>query len=130
GSPGAPWTSGHRPAYPPPWPVMSLEVARAIVGEAHGHGLIVSVHLSGPGGATLALDAGVDEWAHVPCDPIPRELAARAAAAGVRVVGTLDTLSHCPGVAANATQLGEAGVQLLYGTDLAHPDGPWGINAH
>ncbi len=22
GSPGAPWTSGHQPAYPPPWPVM------------------------------------------------------------------------------------------------------------
>ena len=36
---------------------MPLEVARAIVGEAHAHGLIVSVHLSGPGGAALALDA-------------------------------------------------------------------------
>jgi len=130
GSPGAPWTSGHQPTYPPPWPVMPLEVARAIVGEAHAHGLIVSVHLSGPKGATLALDAGADEWAHVPCDPIPRELAARAAAAGVRVLSTLDTLSHCPGVAANAIQLAEAGVQLLYGTDLAHPDVPWGINAH
>jgi imidazolonepropionase-like amidohydrolase len=130
GSPGAPWTSGHQPAYPPPWPVMSLEVARAIVGAAHAHGLIVSVHLSGPGGAALALDAGIDEWAHVPCDPIPRELADRAAAAGVQVVSTLDTLSHCAGVAANAALLGEAGVRLLYGTDLAHPDVPWGINAH
>jgi imidazolonepropionase-like amidohydrolase len=130
GSPGAPWTSGHQPAHPPPWPVMPLEVARAIVGEAHARGLIVSVHLSGPEGAALALDAGADEWAHVPCDPIPRELAARAAAAGVRVLSTLDTLSHCPGVAGNAIQLGEAGVQLLYGTDLAHPDVPWGINAH
>jgi cytosine/adenosine deaminase-related metal-dependent hydrolase len=37
GSPGA------------PWPVMSLEVARSIAGAAHAHGLIVSVHLSGPG---------------------------------------------------------------------------------
>jgi len=129
GSPGAPWASGHQPAYPPPWPVMPLEVARAIVGEAHAHGLIVSVHLSGPEGAALALDAGADEWAHVPCDPIPRALAARAAAAGVRVVSTLDTLSHCPGVAANAVQLAETGIQLLYGTDLAHPDVPWGINA-
>jgi imidazolonepropionase-like amidohydrolase len=130
GSPGAPWTSGHQPAYPPPWPVMRPEVARAIVGEAHARGLIVSVHLSGPAGAALALDAGADEWAHVPCDPIPRELATRAAAAGVRVVGTLDTLSHCPGTAANATLLAEAGISLLYGTDLAHPDVPWGINAH
>ena len=59
---GAPWTSGHQPAYPPPWPVMALGVARAIVGEAHAHGLIVSVHLSGSGGAALAQDAGADEW--------------------------------------------------------------------
>jgi imidazolonepropionase-like amidohydrolase len=130
GSPGAPWTSGHRPAYPPPWPIMQLEVARTIVGEAHARGLIVSVHLSGLEGAVLALDAGADEWAHVPCDPIPGQVAARAAAAGVRVLSTLDTLSHCTGVAANAVQLAEAGVQLLYGTDLAHPDVPWGINAH
>jgi imidazolonepropionase-like amidohydrolase len=130
GSPGAPWTSGHQPAYPPPWPVMPPEVARAIVGAAHARGLIVSVHLSGPAGAALALDAGADEWAHVPCDPIPRELATRAAAADVRVVSTLDTLSHCPGTAANATLLAEAGISLLYGTDLAHPDVPWGINAH
>src|SRR5579872_916899 len=130
GSPGAPWTTGHQPAYPPPWPVMPLEVARAIVGEAHARGLIVSVHLSGPEGVALALEAGVDEWAHVPCDPIPRELAARAAAMGVRVLSTLDTLSHGTGVAANAAQLGEAGVTVLYGTDLAHPDVPWGINAH
>ena len=127
GSPGAPWAGG--PAYPPPWPIMSLEVARAIVEEAHTHGLIVSVHLSGPEGAALALDAGVDEWAHVPCDPISRDLVARASAAGVRVVSTLDTLSHCTGVAGNARQLAEAGVQLLYGTDLAHPDVPWGTDA-
>lgn len=66
----------------------------------------------------------------MPCDPIPRELAARAAAAGVRVLSTLDTLSHCAGVAANAVQLAEVGVPLLYGTDLAHPDVTWGINAH
>jgi imidazolonepropionase-like amidohydrolase len=130
GSPGAPWTSGHQPAYPPPWPVMPPEVARAIVGEAHARGLIVSVHLSGPEGAALALDAGADEWAHVPCEPIPPGLATRAAAAGVRVVSTLDTLSHCPGVMANAAQLAGAGISLLYGTDLAHPDVPWGIDAH
>lgn len=66
----------------------------------------------------------------MPCDPIPRELAARAAAAGVRVLSTLDTLSHGTGTAANAVQPAEAGVRLLYGTDLAHPDVPWGINAH
>jgi imidazolonepropionase-like amidohydrolase len=129
GSAGAPWTGGHGLGSPPPWPIPSLEVVRAIVEEAHAHGRIVAAHLSGPQGARLALDAGVDEWAHVPCDPISPELAARAAAGGVGVVGTLDTQSHCTGVAGNAGQLVEAGVRLLYGTDLAHPDVPWGINA-
>jgi imidazolonepropionase-like amidohydrolase len=128
GSPGAPW-SGHQLGSPPPWPIPSLEVVRAIVEEAHAHGRIVSVHLSGPQGAELALDAGVDEWAHVPCEPISPELVARAAAAGVRVVSTLDTLSHCAGAADNASQLVQAGIRLLYGTDLAHPDVPWGIDA-
>jgi imidazolonepropionase-like amidohydrolase len=32
-------------------------------------------------------------------------------------------------VAENARLLVEAGIQLLYGTDMAHPDVPWGINA-
>jgi hypothetical protein len=128
GSPGAPW-SGHGLGSPPPWPIPSLEVVRAIVEEAHAHGRIVSVHLSGPQGAELALNAGVDEWAHVPCDPISADLVARAAAAGVRVVSTLDTQSHCTGVAGNASQLVQAGIRLLYGTDLAHPDVPWGIDA-
>jgi imidazolonepropionase-like amidohydrolase len=128
GSPGAPWTE-HQLGSPPPWPIPSLEVVRAIVEEAHAHGRIVSVHLSGPPGARLALDAGVDEWAHVPCEPISPELVARAAAAGVRVVSTLDTLSHCTGAANNASQLVQAGIRLLYGTDLAHTDVPWGIDA-
>ena len=44
-------------------------------------------------------------------------------------MGALDTLSHCTGVAGNARQLAEAGIQLLYGTDLAHLDVPWGIDA-
>jgi imidazolonepropionase-like amidohydrolase len=129
GSPGAPWTGAHQPTDLPPWPVLSPDVLRAIVDEAHAQGLIVAAHLSGAHGARLALDAGVDEWAHVPCDPIPHDLIARAAAAGVRVISTLDTQSHCIGVAENARLLVEAGIQLLYGTDMAHPDVPWGINA-
>ena len=47
----------------------------------------------------------------------------------MRVVSTLDTQSHCTGAAANASQLIKAGIRLLYGTDLAHPDVPWGIDA-
>ncbi len=132
GSPGAPWTGGHHGHHPPsptPWPIPSLEVVRAIVEEAHAHGLIVSTHLSGPEGARIALDAGIDEWAHVPCDLLPDDLIARAAAAGVKSISTLDTQSRCAGTAHNAHQLVKAGVRLLYGTDLAHTDVPWGIDA-
>jgi imidazolonepropionase-like amidohydrolase len=128
GSPGAPW-SEHQLGAPPPWPIPSLAVVRAIVEAAHAHGRIVAVHLSGPEGARLALDGGVDEWAHVPCEPISPELVARAAAAGVGVVSTLDTQSHCTGAADNASHLVQAGIRLLYGTDLGHTDVPWGIDA-
>ncbi len=128
GSAGAPWTA-HETTTPPPWPLLSPDVVRAIVVEAHAHDLRVAAHLSGPVGAELALDAGVDEWAHVPCDPLPDALIARAAAAGVQVLGTLDTQSRTTGVFQNAVRLAAAGVRLLYGTDLAHPDVPWGIDA-
>ncbi|HUR04290.1 MAG TPA: amidohydrolase family protein, partial [Nonomuraea sp.] len=128
GSTGAPW-SAHTTTAPPPWPLPTAEVLTAVVAEAHANGLGVAAHLSGPAGAELALDAGVDEWAHVPCDPLPDDLIKRAAAAGVQVVGTLDTLSRTAGVFTNAVRLVEAGVRLLYGTDLAHPDVPWGIDA-
>jgi imidazolonepropionase-like amidohydrolase len=130
GSPGAPWTTGHEPSTPPPWPLLSPATVHAIVDEAHAAGRIVSAHLSGTSGAVLALDAGVDEWAHVPCDPLPDDVIARVVADGVQVVGTLDTQSHCAGVMLNARRLVEAGVRLLYGTDLAHSEIPWGIDAH
>ena len=128
GSPGAPW-SAHETTARPPWPMLSASVVEAIVAEAHAHNLTVAAHLSGPQGAELALDAHVDEWAHVPCDPLPDDLIARAASAGVKVVGTLDTESRTAGVFQNAVRMAEAGIRLLYGTDLAHPDVPWGIDA-
>jgi imidazolonepropionase-like amidohydrolase len=71
----------------------------------------------------------VDEWAHVPCDLLPDELIAQAAAADIAVVGTLATLSRTSGLFPNAIRLSQAGIRLLYGTDLAHPDVPWGISA-
>ncbi|GAA2033859.1 amidohydrolase family protein [Catenulispora yoronensis] len=127
GSGGAPW-SAHAASSEPPWPLLPVETVAAIVAEAHEHGLTVAAHLSGPAGAEVALAAGVDEWAHVPCDPLPDELIEKAAGAGVRVVGTLATLSRTSGLFPNAIRMAQAGIRLLYGTDLAHPDVPWGIS--
>ncbi len=97
--------------------------------EAHHHGVKVSAHLGNETGAQMALDSGVDEWSHVPCEEISVALAERAAAQEVAVIGTLDTLSRCVASMTNATRLVSAGVKLLYGAEVAHPDIPWGIDA-
>jgi imidazolonepropionase-like amidohydrolase len=129
GEPGAPWSLGHHGAAAPPWPMASREIASAIVAEAHRLGKIVTAHVGENAGATIALAAGVDEWAHAPCLEIDDALIAQAAQQKVRVVTTLDTMSHCPGVFANARKLAKAGVPLLYGAEIAHADIPWGIDA-
>ncbi|MBW8806443.1 MAG: amidohydrolase family protein, partial [Catenulisporales bacterium] len=113
GSSGAPW-SAHPTTSPPPWPLLGVETVAAIVEEAHACGLMVTAHLSGPAGAEIALAAGVDEWAHVPCDPLSDGLIEKVAAAGVSVIGTLDTQSRTSGVFPNAVRMAEAGIRLLY----------------
>jgi hypothetical protein len=70
-----------------------------------------------------ALDAGVDELAHTPTEPLPQEVVGRIAAAGVTVVSTLHTFvaSHSGRAAlANAAALVAAAVPLRYGTDLGN----------
>ncbi|NMG75742.1 amidohydrolase family protein [Aromatoleum diolicum] len=128
GSPGAPW-SQHAARVPPPWPLLAPDVLKAIVREAHARGRKVSAHLSNATGARLALDAAVDEWAHMPCEALPEDIIARAVDAGVRIVGALDTLSPCSGVLVNTREFVARGGTLLYGTDMAHTELPWGINA-
>jgi imidazolonepropionase-like amidohydrolase len=129
GEPGAPWSQA--PANPPPpWPMLSTVEARAIVEEAHRLGRIVTVHLGEERGARIALDAGVDEWAHIPGNPIPNDLLRTAAQRGVRVVATLDTESHCAGDLANAKAFLAHGGTLLYGTDMGHLEIPDGFDAN
>ncbi|WP_415879335.1 amidohydrolase family protein [Methylomonas sp. TEB] len=139
GEAGAPWSGGHTHAHshaphskthdkPRSWPMLAPAVLAAIVDEAHLLGRRVAAHLAEPKGAQLALDAGVDEWAHAPCDSLPDAQLQRAAAQQVRIVGTIDTLSKCPGVSSNVRRLAELGAEFLYGAEIAHPDIPWGID--
>jgi hypothetical protein len=90
GEPGAPWTTGHEPSTPPPWPMPSPEIVQAVVEEAHSLGKRVAAHVAEPQGVQLALDAGVDEWAHVPCLEISDAQVAQAVAQGVKIVTTID----------------------------------------
>ncbi len=132
---GAPWAEAHghghgqAAAMPKPWPLMPLAVLQAITDEAHKGGKWVSAHLAESKGVKLALDAGVDEWAHLPCEPIAQELLKRAVAQKVTVIPTFDVLSHCGGLAHNAHVFASLGGQFLYGAEVAHSDIPWGIDA-
>jgi imidazolonepropionase-like amidohydrolase len=132
---GAPWTSGHHHAHaehsksPHTLPLLSEAIVKAIVEEAHQQGRKVTAHLAESKGAKIALAAGIDEWAHIPCDAIPDSLLKKAVAQHVTIIGTLDTLSKCSGVAHNASTWTALGGKLLYGAEIAHPDIPWGIDA-
>lgn len=111
------------------WPMLSEPIVRAIVDEAHRHQRKVSAHVAESSGVQIALNAGVDEWAHMPCDLIPESLLKQARAQNVTIISTLDTLSKCSGIAHNAAVWAELGGELLYGAEIAHPDIPWGIDA-
>jgi imidazolonepropionase-like amidohydrolase len=129
GETGAPWSMAHHASAHPPWPMSPLETVTAIVDEAHKAGKIVTAHIGEGQGAALALAAGVDEWAHVPCAAVDEAVLKQAVQQKVKVVTTLDTMSHCSGVFANAATLAKAGATFLYGAEIAHMDVPWGVDA-
>lgn len=129
GEAGAPWTTGHTPSIAPPWPMLSLETVKAIVDEAHKQGKQVAAHLSEPQGVELSLAAGVDEWSHIPCMEIPDNLLQQAVQQNIRIVTTIDALSHCPDIHQNTVKLAKLGARFFYGAEIAHTDIPWGIDA-
>lgn len=105
-------------------PVPSPAVLAAVVRTAHEAGLRVTAHALTVRAVERVLDAGVDELAHTPVEPLPGPVVHRIAAAGLPVVSTLQTLvgqqhdGDAP--AANARALVEAGVPLVYGSDLGN----------
>jgi len=104
-------------------PVPTPEVARAVVAAAHAAGKPVTAHALTAAMVERALDAGVDELAHMPVEVLPEELIERLASSGTRVVSTMQTLlrdSSSGGVLVNAKALVAAGVDVRYGTDLGN----------
>lgn len=97
---------------------------RTVVAAAHAAGLPVVAHALTAAGVRTALAAGVDEFAHVPVEPLSDELVDRIAAAGVAVVSTLQRhAADGPGPGRNAAALHRAGVPLVYGADGGHGTG-------
>jgi hypothetical protein len=111
------------------WPLLPESIVKAIVDEAHKNNRLVTAHIAEEKGAQIAIDSGVDEWAHMPCDRISEPLLKKAVAQNVKIVTTLDTLSKCSGIARNARNWTRLGGELLYGAEIAHPDIPRGIDA-
>lgn len=111
------------------WPLLSESIVKAIVDEAHKNNRLVTAHIAEEKGAQIAINSGVDEWAHMPCDIISESLLKKAVAQNVKIVTTLDTLSKCSGIARNARNWTRLGGELLYGAEIAHPDIPRGIDA-
>jgi imidazolonepropionase-like amidohydrolase len=100
--------------------MITFDVLRAIVAEAHDAGIRVTAHVGEGRGARLALRAGVDELAHMPCFHEP-ELMRELAAAGMEIVATLHVVTiavGCPGLMENAADFHRAGGTLLYGSDF------------
>jgi imidazolonepropionase-like amidohydrolase len=111
-------------------PVLTFATLRAIVEEAHAQDLRVTAHVGESRGARMALRAGVDELAHMPCEDdaeLMRELARRE----VEIVGTLHVLevvAGCREARRNATAFVAAGGTLLYGSDYGVRGIPAGVD--
>jgi imidazolonepropionase-like amidohydrolase len=113
------------------WPVPRTAVLRAVVEAAHDAGLAVVAHALTADAVGKVLDAGVDELAHVPVEPLPEALVERVAAAGIPVVSTLQTFfsgGEGRAAGANAAALHRAGVPLVYGTDLGNAGTRTGVD--
>jgi hypothetical protein len=134
---GAPW-GWHEASSPPgKWATLSDDELNAIVDQAHNkHNVRVTAYLGNSASARRALKAGVDEWAHSPCDTLDGDVIADAGtlplydgSKGIAIDGTIDTEIKCTGALDNAAALVKAGAKLFYSTDMGHPDIPHGIDA-
>jgi imidazolonepropionase-like amidohydrolase len=110
------------------WPLLSPEEATALVETAHERGKPVTAHVTSARDLERALDAGVDEIAHMVVDRLPGELISRMVEAGTRWVPTLELwqgvsrnypVSHGARAIHNLALFVEAGGEVALGTDYA-----------
>lgn len=107
-------------------PVVSPEEALAVVEAAHERGVPVSAHAMDAKDLARALDAGVDDIAHMIWDPLTDELISRMVADDVFWVPTLELYHHIAhdsgndwdqAAIDNLRRFVEAGGQVALGTD-------------
>jgi imidazolonepropionase-like amidohydrolase len=109
------------------WPLLSAEEVRAIVTEAHAAGKWVAAHVSHVRNLQVALDAGVDDIAHMVVEPLAPEMARAIAAKGIMWVPTLElwkgvsekhSLDWDKVAIANTGVFFKAGGKIALGTDF------------
>ncbi|HVL80587.1 MAG TPA: amidohydrolase family protein [Actinomycetota bacterium] len=98
---------------------------RAIVDTAHARGVRVVAHAVLTGAVCAALDAGVDILAHVPVERLDEQVVADIASRGVAVISTICAQGATPAVEDNARAMAEAGVRIVYGTNLGMRESPY-----
>jgi imidazolonepropionase-like amidohydrolase len=113
-----------------PIPTLSLQEAVAVVEATHVRGTLVSAHVTTSPDLPRALDAGVDDIAHMVVDYPSGELLARAVRQGVVWVPTLELwrvvgYGHEPRAVANLRRFVEAGGRVALGTDFDGYDAPF-----
>lgn len=99
-------------------PSLSPEEAATIVQTAHERGIPVTVHATDSRQLELALDAGVDDVAHMSMDPVSDETIRRMVNANVYWVSTLEALDGEG--SDNLRRFVEAGGQVALGTDAGY----------
>ena len=110
------------------WPLLSPGEAKALVDTAHERGKPVTAHVTSARDLNRALDAGVDEIAHMVVDELSEQLISRMIESGTRWVPTLELwqgvsrkypVSYGSMAIKNLARFVEAGGEVVLGTDYA-----------
>ena len=108
------------------WPLLSPDELNVLVKTAHERGKPVTAHVTSARDLAPALDAGVDEIAHMVVDELPNELVHRMIETGTRWLPTLELWQHASrkypvnyGEVSikNLARFVEAGGEVALGTD-------------
>jgi imidazolonepropionase-like amidohydrolase len=118
---------------PPVGPVLDRATLSAIVDAAHERGLKVTGHIWGLSELEKAIDAGVDELAHMLMsnEPLPRRTIERMIDARMTIVPTLSIFAGAElrTAISNLYEFRKAGGSVIYGTDLGNAGPRPGIDA-